>query len=111
MEKDLVRLNYIRVLLIYCNAHDDITISKFKESIRNGKSAKTSKMKYYFSLKWNSFNAGKIFWENEILKQFGKLFLALLYNLVMKIGKLILIGKLHSWFRLWRWHMSFVSTV
>ena len=42
----------------------------------------------------------KDFWEKEILKQFWKLFSALLYNLVVKIGKLILIGKLHNWLRL-----------
>ena len=100
MEKELLRLNKIRVLLIYFNTHDDIKNSKFKESIWNGKNAKISKMKVYFSLKWNSFIAGKRFWENEILQQFGKLFSALFYNLVMKIGKFILIGKLHSWFRL-----------
>lgn len=111
MEKKLERLKKNRVSLIYCNAHDDITNSKFKESIWNGKNAKISKVKYYFSLKWNSFIEGKRFWGNEILQQFEKLFLALLCNLVMKIGKFILIGKLHSWFRLWKWHMSSVSTV
>ena len=64
MEKDLVRLNYIRVLLIYCNAHDDITNSKFKESIGNGKSAKTSKMKSIFH--WNEIHS-------MLEKYFGKM--------------------------------------
>ena len=85
MEKELVRLNKIRVLLIYCNTHDEITNSKWKDSIWNRKNAKISKMKYYFSLKWNSFIPGKRFWENDILQQFWKLFSALLYNLVIKI--------------------------
>ena len=94
MKKELVRLNKKIILLLYCNAHDDNTNSKLKEAIWNEKNAKIAKMKYYVSLKWNSSIAGKRFFEYEILQQFGKLFLALLHNIVMKIRKLILIAQL-----------------
>ena len=71
MKKELVILNKKRVLLLYCNAHDDNTNSKLKEAIWNEKNAKIAKMKYYVSLKWNSSIAGKRFLEMRFYNNLG----------------------------------------